>query len=191
MEFASFLAGERWSDHPQCTHRLLAALARDVNDHVGDVRRTDLVPMIPDVVGLTSEDPHWDVYLARDVALTALPIAAEERQRVAALGILRCELELGRLDGHSSDQLSEASRRALEETPGAADWARRFVVPSGRRSFAACSAPAIVHTGVTAIADAVVDDPEAILVDMLRRNIAWCLAQRSVVAVRGSSRATA
>jgi len=44
---------------------------------------------------------------------------------------------------------------------------------------------------VTAIADAVVDDPEAILVDMLRRNIAWCLAQRSVVAVRGSSRATA
>ena len=28
MEFASYLAGERWSDHPACTHPLLAALAR-------------------------------------------------------------------------------------------------------------------------------------------------------------------
>ena len=32
MELASYLAGERWSDHPACTHPLLAALARDVND---------------------------------------------------------------------------------------------------------------------------------------------------------------
>ena len=30
MEFASFLAGERWSDHPACTHPLLAGVARDV-----------------------------------------------------------------------------------------------------------------------------------------------------------------
>ena len=28
MEFASYLAGERWSDHPACTHPLLAAMAR-------------------------------------------------------------------------------------------------------------------------------------------------------------------
>jgi hypothetical protein len=27
MEFASMLAGERWSDHPACTHPLLAAVA--------------------------------------------------------------------------------------------------------------------------------------------------------------------
>ena len=27
MELASYLAGERWSDHPSCTHPLLAALA--------------------------------------------------------------------------------------------------------------------------------------------------------------------
>ena len=30
MEFASLLAGERWSDHPACTHPLLAAVARHV-----------------------------------------------------------------------------------------------------------------------------------------------------------------
>ena len=40
MELASFLAGETWSDHPACTHHLLASLARDVNDHVGDHART-------------------------------------------------------------------------------------------------------------------------------------------------------
>ena len=28
MEFASYLAGERWSDRPRCTHPLLAQLAR-------------------------------------------------------------------------------------------------------------------------------------------------------------------
>ena len=37
MELASYLAGERWSAHPPCTHPLLAALARDVNDHTGSL----------------------------------------------------------------------------------------------------------------------------------------------------------
>jgi len=36
MELASYLADERWSAYPACTHPLLAALARDVNDHTGD-----------------------------------------------------------------------------------------------------------------------------------------------------------
>ena len=32
MEFASVLAGERWSDHPSCTHPVLGQLARQVNE---------------------------------------------------------------------------------------------------------------------------------------------------------------
>src|SRR5215510_14758404 len=51
MEFASFLAGERWSDHPACTHPLLAQLARRVNDLIGNAGRQELVPLIPWVVG--------------------------------------------------------------------------------------------------------------------------------------------
>ena len=47
MELASYLAGEKWSDHPDCTHPLLAALARDVNDHVSDGARSRLAPLIP------------------------------------------------------------------------------------------------------------------------------------------------
>ena len=33
MEMASYLAGERWSDHPKCTHPLVASVARMVNDN--------------------------------------------------------------------------------------------------------------------------------------------------------------
>jgi len=47
MEMASFLAGERWSDHPACTHPLLANLARLVNDTVSDRLRPQLIPLIP------------------------------------------------------------------------------------------------------------------------------------------------
>ena len=50
MEMASFLAGERWSDHPSCTHPLLAGLARLVNDTVSDPWRPRLIPLIPSVI---------------------------------------------------------------------------------------------------------------------------------------------
>ena len=44
MELASFLAGERWSDHPQCTHPLLASVARMVNDATSDDARARVSP---------------------------------------------------------------------------------------------------------------------------------------------------
>src|SRR6266498_6021242 len=47
MEFASLLAGERWSDHPACTHPLLSAVARHVNDWTSDAGRPRLAPLIP------------------------------------------------------------------------------------------------------------------------------------------------
>ncbi len=47
MEMASFLAGERWSDHPSCTHPLLASLARLVNDSLGDATGPGWSPSSP------------------------------------------------------------------------------------------------------------------------------------------------
>nr|MBA2767588.1 hypothetical protein [Sporichthyaceae bacterium] len=46
MEMASVLAGERWSDHPRCTHPLLAELARLVNDSTSDAQRHRLAVLI-------------------------------------------------------------------------------------------------------------------------------------------------
>src|SRR5688500_1006400 len=55
MEFASYLAGEPWSDSPQCTDPLLAHLARGVNDQLPDVRRDEIAPEIPRVIGLRGD----------------------------------------------------------------------------------------------------------------------------------------
>src|SRR5918911_561694 len=84
MELASFLAGERWSDHPGCTHPLLAALARHVNDYTSDVNRQRLAGLIPSVIGLTSDDPHLDALIALRCATTAMPLVSAERQQVMA-----------------------------------------------------------------------------------------------------------
>src|SRR4029450_13070330 len=78
MEFASYLAGERWSDHPSCTHPLLARLARLLNHHTSDSERQGLVERVPDVVGLTSDDVRVALRIALRAGLSALPVVAEE-----------------------------------------------------------------------------------------------------------------
>src|SRR3954454_3192877 len=86
MEFASFLAGERWSDHPACTHPLLAQVARQVNDLVGDEGRQQLVPLIPSVVGRHGDDRTW-VTLPVAVASAQILDMPEATQRVLAAGL--------------------------------------------------------------------------------------------------------
>jgi hypothetical protein len=176
MELASFLADERWSDHPACTHPLLAALARDVNDLVGDEARRQIAPLVPEVIGLNVRDPRIDALLAREVALAALPVVSEERQRVAALGLLRCEEVLNELDGRPPGQVSRRVESALADVPHARDWARQYrQVGVGRfDDFGRRSAPTIIHSAVLGIGEAAVTDAEQRLVDLLRRSIANC-----------------
>lgn len=56
MELASLLAGEPWSDHPACVHPVLAAVARGVNDKIGDEDRARLVPLVPYMIGTATND---------------------------------------------------------------------------------------------------------------------------------------
>ncbi|HEY8913263.1 MAG TPA: hypothetical protein VIM54_08100, partial [Lacisediminihabitans sp.] len=91
MEYASWLAGEKWSDHPACTPPSLASLARMVNDCSSDAARGELVTLIPSVIGLNGTDPHIGLLVAARAASVALPIASEGRQRALAAGILRCD----------------------------------------------------------------------------------------------------
>jgi hypothetical protein len=176
MELASYLAGERWSDHPSCTHGLLAALARDVNDHVGDEARTRLARHIPEVIGLNGDDPRVDAWIAREAALAALPVAAAERQGVAAVGLLRCERMLNHLEGRDRDHVDPRTVAALEDVPHARDWARGFtsVGWGSANSFAKRSAPTIVHASVAGIAAAAVPGVDDLLVDLLARTIGLC-----------------
>jgi hypothetical protein len=169
MEFASYLAGERWSDHPACTHPLLALLARQVNDHISDQARQGLVGHVPDVIGLTGSDLRIDVRIALGAARTALPVAAEERQRVMAVAVLTCERLLAELDGRPAAPPSQPSRDTLARVPGAAAWAQRYTrgIAISRRAFRRQTAPAIVEYAVDGIAQACVSDRDAMLRDLL------------------------
>ncbi|MCV2394778.1 hypothetical protein OEB99_10705 [Actinotalea sp. M2MS4P-6] len=127
MEWASLLAGERWSDHPSCTHPLLAHLARSVNDRVGDLQRQRLVPLIPDVIGLTSTDPRWDLEIALVAVRRAAPEAADEDlTRALAAGLLTLDRALASRDGRSPGALRPSTAATLARIPDAAAWAEQF-----------------------------------------------------------------
>ena len=171
MELASYLAGERWSAHPACTYPLLAALARDVNDHTCDA----------DLARLADGDLRLDARIALLCARTALPVAADSRQPVMATSLLACERVLVALDGRPEGSLEEQSRAALAHAPRAAQWASDFLaspsaraIPQSPRGFRQQQAPFIVHAGVQAIALAVIPRPGQMLRGLLAAAISEC-----------------
>jgi hypothetical protein len=172
MEMASYLAGERWSDHPKCTHPLLASLARMVNDCLTDVDRPRIAVRIPDVVGLTSDAFEVDVAIAARAAAAALPIAPAARQNVMAVGLLTTQRALAGL-GEGHDELHALCRAAFAATPEAHAWAQRYArdTRTSERTFRRQTAPHIVSYAVEGIAAACVDDPGTRLVTLLEECI--------------------
>jgi hypothetical protein len=196
MELASYLAGERWSDHPSCTHPLLATMARLVNDHTTDAGRDRLGRLVPSVIGLTSDDPRVDVELTLRAATEALPVAAAERQRVLAVSVLAAERMLARLDAAETEApvtsrpLSERSLRALAEAPEAERWARSFTreIRTTPKGFYRYAAPNTIRQAVVGISQAYVADADARLHDMLAGAIADC---ERLIGVTGPEREAA
>ena len=169
MEFASYLAGERWSDHPACTNGTLAHLARMVNDRTSDAGRARLTPLIPTVVGLTSEDPQLDVLLALRAASAALPIAAEERQRSQAVGVRVALRVIGEPDDELTAELRDLAEAALRAAPAADAWAIQFMekVGPGPADMTVRQCRDIVTGAVDGIARACGGDPDERLVALL------------------------
>jgi len=178
MELASLLAGERWSDHPACTHPLLAAVARHINDYTSDAGRQRLAGLIPSVIGLTSDDPHMDPRIALRCATTALPVVATERQRVMAVSILACERMLAYLDDRPKGTLEARSRAAMDQVPHAARWAEQFAsgVKTSPRAFRLRAGASIVHCAIEGIAQACIPAPDELLRDLLVGTINDCAA---------------
>lgn len=75
MEFASVLAGERFSDRPHCSDPVLADLVRAVNDEMSTDGRQQLAMTAPIIIGLVGDDRIAPavVAAAADVALTRTP----------------------------------------------------------------------------------------------------------------------
>ena len=178
MEMASVLAGERWSDHPSCTHPLLGDLGRHVNDLTSDDQRHELAVLIPAVVGLNSDDLRMDARIALRSATTALPVAAEERQNVLAVSVLMADRVLAELDGRPVEELEPGSVAALEAAPRAAEWAREFVRRAGMsvKGFRRHAAPSTVQFAVRSVAEACISDPDVVLRQLLTDVIADCEA---------------
>jgi hypothetical protein len=155
MEFASFLAGERWSDHPACTHPLVATLARDVNDLTTDAARDELMPLVTRVIGVREVD---EVRVAMLAATAAMPVASLDRQRALGVGIL--------LLVAAGAPVGDAER-AFSRAPDTEHWARHYLRQHPRHKYTPRSCEAIVHTSVVGIALACVDDADARLRSLL------------------------
>lgn len=160
MEYASFLAGERFSDRPPCTHPSLAAIARLVNDWTDDTDRAELAPLVPSVIGLTRSDPGVELALAVRAASAALPVASEERQRLLALGLVRALERLDEMAPERSAALRPAARRALDSAPLAERWARQHLdvvrPPRARNDAPMCDA--VVAIAVAGLGQACIED---------------------------------
>jgi hypothetical protein len=176
MEYTSYLAGERWTDHPRCTHPLLGELARQVNDFISDDARQALGMLVPDMIGLTSTDLRIDLQIAERAAMSALPIVAEERQRTMAVAILTCERLAAALDKPPVSALRPAAEQALALAPAATRWAHSYTrdVSISPKAFRRRMAPAVVRYSVQGIARACVPDPDAVLQDLLAAAIEDC-----------------
>ncbi len=156
MEYASYLAGERWSDHPACTHPTLAALARLVNDCSSDAARGELVTLIPSVVGLLGDGQKTSLLIAARAISAALPVVSHGRQRALAAGALRCA---ALIDDADTRALLDV---ALRSVPDSREWAARFVGGAGSldNRFIDRICDAIIRTAVIGIAEACVPDPD-------------------------------
>jgi hypothetical protein len=176
MEFASYLAGEPWSDHPDCTHPLLAGVARDVNDCTSDAGRSRLAPLIPSVIGLTPDDPRVIPRVTIKCIQLALPVVSQERQYILAVALLVGERTLARLEGRPIDSLQPESLEALEAVPAATKWARTFTARThrGTPDFARRTAPRAVSCAVEGISQACVPNPDERLYELLTEAIAEC-----------------
>lgn len=181
MELASLLAGERWSDHPSCTHPLLAQLARYVNDYTSDAGRQRLAPLIPSVVDRRG-DHRTAVTVSVAIASSAILDVPEESQRILAAGLLRAEQQCADA-GAELAATGQAARSALELVPGAAAWATKLGAHDriSPKTYAQRCAPTMVRCTVEGVLRSGGPRCDDRLRDLLEVGIAACPAPERVV----------
>lgn len=81
MEYVSLLAGEDWTDRPRCTHPMLSAAARVVNDSLHDDARHLMIPLIGRLFGTNPYDWYSEKN-SRLVGALALWLAKSVRYAV-------------------------------------------------------------------------------------------------------------
>jgi hypothetical protein len=109
MEYVSLLAGEEWSDRPECTHPMLAHEARTTNDLLRDSDRARLVPLIGRLFGTTEDSPELRARLRLAQARQVMSLLEPDARSRVVGAIEEAEAWLGRA-GDSTDV-----HRAIDE----------------------------------------------------------------------------
>lgn len=110
MEYVSVLAGESWSDAPGCTDRVLAELARWVNDDVGRDARTALAELASRLIGAVA--PAASDIVVAAVARVGLGSAPDDRSLIRIHRRARARLAAADLPSRPSERAA-GMRRAL------------------------------------------------------------------------------
>jgi len=151
MEAVAFVAGEPWSDNPQCVSPVLAVYGRQLNDCLRDDRRQELRPLIPQLIGTAGDGlDEARSYAALDWLIrTWTPAWLDLAGLTAEAAALR---ELRRIvDRVAAQQAGPVVRQARERAAaaGAAAWAA-----AGAAAWDAAGAAAWAAAGAAARAAA-------------------------------------
>jgi len=172
MEWVSLLAGERWSDHPACTHPLLAHLARLVNDRVSDASRPALMHLLPMLTDARSDDQSGSLEIAMVTVLHAIRRAGALDGRELAVALMTLDRLLGPTDGRSPAEMRATTIEALATVPTAAAWAEEFTRAMGAPRRVRGLTRGIVDIAVTTVSAA--SDADDALVAMLTDAVLIC-----------------
>ena len=172
MEWVSLLAGERWSDHPACTHPLLAHLARSVNDRMGDASRGALMHLLPMLTGARSDDRSWSLEIAAVTVRHALRRAGAQDARELAVALLTVDRLLGPTDGRTPAERRATTTEALATVPAAAAWAEEFTRAMGPPRHVRGLTRGMVDASLTTVSAA--SDADDALVAMLTDAVLTC-----------------
>jgi hypothetical protein len=166
MEAVAFVAGERWTDHPQCASPVIGGFMRTLNDRLDDEARQQLKPYIARLVGSAGtpeqeEQRRW--MCANWLIHTSLPLwlrkagMDKEADRASGLASVSSQAEW---DAHYST-LVAIRKAAWAKSDGWREKVRRAVrqaVEEKLKDQAAAAAAAVavaVAVAVDAVAAAV------------------------------------
>ena len=74
LEAVSYIAGEEFSDHPQCVSPVLGAYGRRLNDWLADEDRQKLKPFIPQMIGTAAAAAAADAVIVTAAAAAAAAV---------------------------------------------------------------------------------------------------------------------
>jgi hypothetical protein len=173
MEFASHLAGERWSEHPACTPPCEpSSLGRSTTTPpIGHGRRWS------DSFQCDRRDRLRSAHRRPDRPATDGPARRRRRaQRITATAVLACERVLADVDGRPAARGASRAATHWPSLPPRPNGPRRFSssIAISRWAFRRETAPTIVGCAAHGIARSCVPDPDLLLHDMLTEALQEC-----------------